>query len=356
MKGLLHYIIGCFITICFTSCIMEDVEPDVEMVNVSISVSLADAVSSRADEYTEAANDGEKMHTLRIVIVRKAQDGVVEHNRFIDLRQPLTFYGTETFEVRANEQKYIYFFVNENSTDFDDIDGVDFNKDIVVGQSFPYVDILNAKITLGINNTNVQEMGKPLPMNSLYGVKVERVDMDKRFWVVRAATKFTYILNNENNQTYKLTRLVISNQAATEHYMQQINNAIPVWSTENDGILQEITTFNTPYEGQITNHYSFEKDFNDGITVPANDQIQLEPIYLAETKSFSDYKVGNNYYMTSLSFKDLTSFTGKLEELPYQLPRNTHVVVTVNINQGEVTWEVDVFPYTGVVLEPDFGL
>lgn len=356
MKGLLHYIIGCFITICFTSCIMEDVEPDVEMVNVSISVSLADAVSSRADEYTEAANDDEKMHTLRIVIVRNAQDGEVEHNRFIDLTQPLTFYGTETFEVRANEQKYIYFFVNENHTAFENEHGFSFATDIVNGQPFPYKKLLEAKISLDVNNSNVLDMLKPLPMNSLYSLKVERVDMDKTFWVIRAATKFTYILNNENDQTYELSRLEISNQAAKEHYMHQINNAIPVWSTENNGILQDITSFNTPNEGTTTNHYSFVKDFSNPIIVPAKGQIQLAPIYLAETKCFSNYKSENNYYMTSLFFGKLTSFTGKLENLDYQLPRNTHVVVKVNINQGDVTWEVDVFPYTGVVLEPEFGL
>lgn len=356
----MHYIIGCLIAaICFTGCIMEDVEPEVEMVNVSISVSLADVVTSRA--YEDAANDYEKMHTLRIVIVRNAKDGVVEQNRLINLQQASTFHGTETFEVRANEQKYIYFFVNEEYTAFDTNAeyGFNFRNDIVVGRSFPYSKLQDARITLGVVNSKVQGMSQYLPMNSLYGLKVESEDMDETFWVVRAATKFTYILNNRNNQPYVLRRLEISHQAATEYYMQRIGDVVPVWSTGNDAIQQQNTSFNTPYEGKTPYHYSFQKDFTGGITVPANGQVQLDPVYLAETKGFSDssYKNGDeNYYTTSLSFDNLESFTGKLKELDCQLPRNTHVVVTVKINQGNATWEVDVFPYTGVNLNPGFGL
>lgn len=357
MKGLEHFILGCVITVLLTGCIMEDVEQDMKMVNVSVSVSLADAVSSRT--YTQAANDDEKMHTLRIVIVRKQPDGVVEHNRIIDLtQQPVIEHGIETFQVLANEQKYIYFFVNEKNTKFEGNTGLDFSKDVVVNQAFPQAKLEAAKISLDVNNASVQEMPKPLPMNSLYSLQVGDVDMDKTFWVIRAATKFTYILNNKNSEAYQLTRLEINHQAATGHYMQRINETIPVWSTEDENIKQEITAFNTPYEGTTTNHYSYVKDFTTPIDVPAGGTVQLEPIYLAETKYFADgvYKTGDNYYQTMLSFGELTSFTGNLENLPYQLPRNTHVVITVNINQGEVTWEVDVFPYTGIVLEPDFGL
>lgn len=360
MKGLLHYIIGCFITICFTSCIMEDVEPDVEMVNVSISVSLADAVSSRADEYTEAANDDEKMHTLRIVIVRNAKDGVVEHNRLIKLnQQPEIQHGIETFQVLANEEKYIYFFVNEETTAFQ---GEAFDFDIEQGQNFPFGTLKAKKIDLVVNNNTVQQMRTPLPMNSMYSLEVGEQDMVRTFWVTRAATKFTYVIDNrENSGAFKLTRLVIKNQALTEHYMQHNDDAdcsIPVWSTETNDILKPIESFHAPHQGTITNHYDYVKDFSQakGVAIPAGEVVTLDPVYLAETKYFGEGYGTSDYYETSLSFGDLTHFTGQLKNLPYQLPRNTHVVVTVKIKNGEVTWEVDVFPYTGVVLEPEFGL
>ena len=362
MKGLMHYIIGCLIAaICFTGCIMEDVEPEVEMVNVSISVSLADVVTSRA--YEEAADDCEKMHTLRIVIVRNAKDGVVEHNRLINLnQQPEIQHGIETFQVLANETKYIYFFVNEKSTI---VTGFNF-AEIEEGKAFPYDELKNAKISLGVNensgNITVQQMPTPLPMNSMYSLQVGNLSLSKTFWVTRAATKFTYIIDNsENLGAFKLTRLTIKNQALTEHYMQHnddADNSIPVWNTETNGILQPIESFHAPHQGTMTNHYDYVKDFSQaqGVAIPAGQAVTLDPVYLAETKYFGEGYGTSDYYETSLSFGELTHFTGQLKNLPYQLPRNTHVVVTVKIKNGEVTWEVDVFPYTGVNLNPGFGL
>lgn len=359
MKGLMHYIIGCLIAaICFTGCIMEDVEPEVEMVNVSISVSLADVVTSRA--YEEAADDCEKMHTLRIVIVRNAKDGVVEHNRLINLnQQPEIQHGIETFQVLANETKYIYFFVNEETTNFQE---PGFNFDFKAGDDFPFESLKDAKIDLALNNNFVQEMPKPLPMNSMYSLRVGEQDMSEIFWVTRAATKFTYIIDNsENLGVFKLTRLTIKNQALTEHYMQHnddADNSIPVWNTETNGILQPIESFHAPHQGTMTNHYDYVKDFSQaqGVAIPAGQAVTLDPVYLAETKYFGEGYGTSDYYETSLSFGELTHFTGQLKNLPYQLPRNTHVVVTVKIKNGEVTWEVDVFPYTGVNLNPGFGL
>lgn len=356
MKGLLHYIVGCLVTVLLTGCIMDDVEPDVKMVNVSISVSLADAVTSRA--YKDAETNAEKMNTLRIVIVRGAKDGVVEHNRFIDLTTtPVTLHGIETFQVVANEEKYIYFFVNEKATAFQ---GEAFDFDIKQGQKFPFGTLEAKKIVLVVNNNTVQQMPTPLPMNSMYSLSVGEQDMVRTFWVTRAATKFTYIIDNSKNTgEFKLTRLVIKNQAMTEHYMQHnVDGEIPVWDSETNDILQEITSFHAPRQGTMTNHHDYVQDFTDGIVIAARKKVNLEPIYLAETKYFSDeaYGTDKNYYETTLSFGELTSFTGQLTALPYQLPRNTHVVVTVTITNGNVTWEVDVFPYIGVDLNPSFGL
>lgn len=353
MKGLLHYIVGCLVTAMLTGCIMDDVEPDVKMVDVSVRVSLADAAISRA--YTVAETDAEKMNTLRIVIVRGAKDGVVEHNRFIDLKaNPVILHGIETFQVIANETKYIYFFVNEKKED------IDFDFEVEEGINFPFDDLKSAKVSREVNDGAVLQMHTPLPMNSMYSLVVEEQDMNKEFWVTRAATKFTYIIDNsENTEEFKLTRLEIKNQAVTEYYMQHnVGGEIPVWNSETNGILQDITSFDAPHQGTTTNHQDYVKDFAAGIQISKGAKVKLDPIYLAETKFFDDnvYKTGGNYYETILSFDGLASFTGQLTELPYQLPRNTHVVVTVKIGDGQVTWEVDVFPYIGVDLHPEFGL
>lgn len=373
MKGLIRFIIGCIILVLPVGCTTDDEVQETPLVDVSISVSLADAVASRG--YEDAENGDEMMHTLRIVIVRKSTDGIVEHNRLIDLTQPRTWWGMETFQVLADETKYIYFFVNEGSTKFDTNADFDFSSDIEVGKSFPYQKLSDSKVTLtGIVNGNLKmQMPTPLPMNSLYKLEVGRVSMSKTFWVTRAATKFTYIIQNNSNRDYRLSSLAISNQASTEYYMQHIDKTIPVWDeSDNCGnlnIKDEITTFNTPVEGTETSHYSFVKDYSNSIAIPSEGRVKLTPIYLAETKRFEEgvYRKNDNYYTTTLSLYGLGTFTGKLglgdsapeglrSDLPYQLPRNTHVVITVSINQSEVTWEVDLYPYTGIYLEPGFGL
>ena len=48
-------------------------------------------------------------------------------------------------------------------------------------------------------------------------------------------------------------------------------------------------------------------------------------------------------------------FRSYLPNLPH-LPRNTHVVVNVTINEQDIDCVVDVRPYTEIELEPDFGL
>ena len=82
-------------------------------VNLDISVVLSDVSDAltKADD-KDAANDNEKMQSLRIVIVRP--DLTVEANRRINLKAVLN-HEEEYFKVAANERKMIYLFVNEDT-------------------------------------------------------------------------------------------------------------------------------------------------------------------------------------------------------------------------------------------------
>lgn len=60
-------------------------------------------------------------------------------------------------------------------------------------------------------------------------------------------------------------------------------------------------------------------------------------------------RVGN----TSFGEFTLESFFPNLSALP----RNTHVVVRITINDAnDISWQVDLRPYGEVVLEPEFGI
>ena len=84
-----------------------------------------------------------------------------------------------------------------------------------------------------------------------------------------------------------------------------------------------------------------------------NTKTNEQPIYLLEGKHSDDNNKENPYLLTlGVNGTELKSY---LPNLP-QLPRNTHVVVNITINEHAMDCIVDVRPYTGITLEPDFGL
>ena len=94
-----------------------------DAVYLDINVALRDApvsgrsVSGRADEDPsyDQVTDAEKMHTLRVILVRP--DGRVEHNVYLDLTNaPVSDrYGKIRLKVQGNEEKTIYLLGNETS-------------------------------------------------------------------------------------------------------------------------------------------------------------------------------------------------------------------------------------------------
>lgn len=64
--------------------------------------------------------------------------------------------------------------------------------------------------------------------------------------------------------------------------------------------------------------------------------------------------IRKTHYLLTLGVNG-TELKSYLPNLP-QLPRNTHVVVNITINEHAMDCIVDVRPYTGITLEPDFGL
>ena len=115
----------------------------------------------------------------------------------------------------------------------------------------------------------------------------------------------------------------------------------------------------------------------------STEPVKLPSFYLSEGKyenandTYSDNTNGNNYktsYKTAItldtkdnsgevlgdrvgntSFGEFTleSFFPNLSALP----RNTHVVVRITINDAnDISWQVDLRPYGEVVLEPEFGI
>lgn len=341
-------------------------ETEAAKVKLTIGVQLTDGAAflgmQSRGSLAEAVSDGEKMQTLRIIIVRP--DGTVEHNRYYDFHQvPSTYFGTAQFEVVGGETKKVYLFANENTTftTGHKVANYDFAS-IEVGEAFPTDDITGQSIETSLIEVNdaLTQIAQPLFMSECHSVDVpEKQDKSVELIIVRAAVKFTFRIINESNEPLELNQLTISKLARREYLLP---NGV-VYDTElseedNSTYITYIKSYNVPMVGN-NEHYNFKANYD--LTVPAktltgNGELLLDPIYLLESNYDDDPNTEGRNYKISLTIGDETYENGYFDNLE-ALPRNTHVVVDVKLNSEleNFNCEVRVYPYGEYWLNPDFG-
>lgn len=331
-------------------------------VTLKIGVDISDVLpQTRADE-TVAANDAEKMHTLRIIIVRP--DGRVERDKYIVLNNPATLETCRFETIVSGESKKIYLIVNEGTEKIEDgivkkVVPYDFSK-ITAGTVFP----LNEMYALTFRvNSDTEQVAGPLPMSDVHWVDIAPVvpdgterEIECNLTVRRAAVKFSYYVTNESEKEFKAVGLEMEKMARYSYFLPR----------EFDGEYIVPSVNNNEY-------YTFKHTFPKAVVLPAKSTTEVDllkgagesPIYLLEGK-YVDKTEGKdakwNYKMALLLQRDefgekpwSTTFE-YFPDLP-DLPRNTHVVVHATIQHDlEIKWEVHVHPYISVPLEPDFGL
>lgn len=331
-------------------------------VTLKIGVDISDILSqTRADE-TVAANDAEKMHTLRIIIVRP--NGRVERVKYVVLDNPATLQTWKFDTIVSGETKQIYLIVNENTEKTEDgivkkVVDYDFSK-IKRGTVFP----LNEMYALTFRvNSDTEQVAGPLPMSDVHRVDIAPVvpdgterEIECNLTVRRAAVKFTYYVTNESEKEFKAVGLEMEKMARYSYYLpREFNDEYVVPSVNNN------------------DYYKFRHTFAQSVILAPQSQTEVDllkeagesPIYLLEGKYVDKTEGKNakwNYKMALLLQRDefgekpwSTTFE-YFPELP-ELSRNTHVVVHATIQHDlEIKWEVHVHPYISVPLEPDFGL
>lgn len=347
------------LTSCQSGSDADEPRPEAEF---KLSVALADmsrngitrSVENFYDPSGAAISDNEKMQTLRIIIVRK--DGTVEHNRYIDFsNHPSIWYGQEQFKVERGEDKEVYLFVNENSTTYYESTGktvvLSNNNFIREGSTFPTDIIKNLTVKTTIND---EVLSGPLPMCEHHTIKAEALGRDTTLFVTRAATKFTYVINNNLDKTISWSGLTIDKVSRKEYYLP--NNTTYTFTKDEKGeIISGVVEDYNVATIQNNEHYTFRRTF-DAISVAKGEEKALEPFYLLESKytdsTSSDPKLN---YKTSITLDGITLESKYLPNLS-QLPRNSHVVVYITIGKGyEISCTVDVRPYGEIILEPGFG-
>lgn len=333
-----------------SGCTRTADEPSGEPLTVTLdlSVSLSDADSSRITRTgdADAANDDEKMQTLRIVVVRP--DGRVEANRFV---KPSSAVLREEASIRvvARERKRIFLFVNEADTRIVRTDGepvgdgslLTLLSSIAEGEPFPDAEI--ASLAIGLEGESSVLTGA-LPMNESHVVEVGESDAHYDLFVTRAAVKFTFRITNRNDRELRLTGLSIDKMAHRSYYM-------PHGAVYNDD--REIVA----YDACPSEYYTYRLVGKDSgapdIVLPRDKAVELPPLYLLEGKYKPD-EDGRCDYSMGLSINGV-SLSRHFPALPL-LPRNTHVVVGIEIrSESSVSWKVDLTPYDERPLDPVFG-
>lgn len=377
-----------------------------EPVVLKVKVSLSDLLPKTRAEgdnspYAVAANDNEKVQTLRVIVVnsRNEVEGNVHINLMKDGGTPVEEQTVMMRNIASNDTKMIYLIANEEATrkspvSVGDVPLVDydFNK-IKAGGKFPIDELFELKMQLNENSDHLSNGLKGgLPMSECHRVRIPVVPPDapgrdelvgdgfflldendqiinpapgadeeifgyrQTLWITRTTVKFTCeVTNNQTAGRVKLKGLRMQKMAGEAYFLPRV--------LERDG--HEIKEFAVPVETMENNkHFEFKYDLSATEELQKGKPFVLPPIYLLEGK-YTDkngVKEGDNIcnYQAALILErdgkqDTTSYM-YLPNLPV-LPRNTHVVLRATINDpADILWKVDVVPYGEVILEPGFGI
>lgn len=300
----------------------------------------------------------ELIKTMRFIIVDG--EGKVEHNVSIG-QNPAVSTRPKLFKVKPNDTKTVYLIGNEASIPQDVLSQF---SELMPGQQFPD--------TYGSVTLSRQE-GQPLyaddqviPMTEFHSVEIGDpqydgdipVPYESTLFVTRTAIKVTFTMNVSKDYpkfSPDLISTVSINQIADMEYLFPNNTSYDPAKTPVNGDPRVITTFNTPAAAQ-TAPYTFTWEKNGETTQRT---FTIGTVYLPETL-FGTLADPKQYTITlPVNGVDLNA---ALPNLPYintpqwqALPRNTHVKVNINLNGSSLSCTVDVIPYAGIDLNPDFG-
>ena len=339
----------------------DDVSPQ-QLINYTVTFRVAgDTQGSRADgfddnDYTDGGDDGdleapdpvgdfEKLDRVRLIVTNEA--GVVEANY-------VTFSHEITVKLTTGKKK-LYIIGNEGSWDdfgsfASGIDWLSAAKGDNIG------DVYTAMLNLSAGHSVME--GTRLPITGSAEVeltepqKPEDINQSTEVWLHRAAVKFTFRMRNNTSRKYTVTDLSLGGMSTAMYLMPK-----GITMGGKDG--KTITAFDA-----VPDAATYDIVRTLAVELPAKaaeaadgEWIRLfdKPVYALEGKLLENNAPKN--YPLSITLDGLISSEMKLKEV--QLPRGTHVYVNITLNKIEdldFDWQIDLVPYAGVTLEPDFGL
>ena len=366
LNRLVNLLLFCsFSTALFTACGDSSDSPapvDAErdpMAYMSLSITAVEAssgIGSRVDDYyfEEPTLDSEKISTMRFLIVDK--DGSVEHNISIS-QNPDVMTAKRLFKVKPNETKTVYLFANEASIPEDVINVF---RNLKKGERFP-VDTYGTYTLSRSSDSPLFAAGEPIPMTEVHQVEIGAPQYDANgnpdpyeatLFVTRAAVKLSFSLNVADSyikfDPSELSEITF-NEVGDMEYLFPCNTTYePIKAPDpiDSKINRIITAYSVP-----TNAETHSWSLSWSPVGDSNRSFSAGPVYMPETK------LGNGSeqpYTITLPVNGV-ELTAPLPNLP-SLPRNTHVLVQINLKGSSMVCVVTVVPYTGVDLTPEFGI
>ncbi len=327
----------------------------------------------------------EAMHSLRMIILDS--DGVVESNSYFSFGTAReTYYHIQ--EIKPEPRKRVYLLANEESVS--EISSDD-SRFALSGSLHDLLESFKAGDTDFENKINavhyIPDFTQDIPLTSMYDVEIpDGVRLvEKDFWLVRVATKFSFVF--ENHRQYddiRVDRFEISTVADRHFLMPHFTDGripvfpgYPVWidwlkdvsdksqiDPENPSADESgwLTGYDIPSSSKqqilsYTNAFNLPKlnsSKQPGVHKIAN-------VYAAESKRMrtSGAVISNEqqYNLRIVCNNGAKTFDVVLPNLR-ALFRNTHVLVDIAFSDGEfnVVPKIDVIPFSEVILEPQFGL
>lgn len=371
----------------------EGDEPQLQTgdLNLILNIHTGDAnnglTRAEIDEnFEQATLDRELMQTLRVIIVNQ-YNGIIVHKDFINLQNATSIDGLK-YKVDFETKYKVYLIANEYGIP-------NYNQifsEIKVGQQYEKDYLENQVIEIaeaGKPIINASQSDLPVPMTEIFEITTEKpkqltvsneVIQEETFFITRAASKFSFyffkaddleLLESTENQC-EIKSIRIGGLGKNEYLFPNETDYFPEKKDRNDrnNDNRDITSFKIPNQENGTGDFTFELQtpfkLKDLPTKSPNFNIKNPTAGLSE--SGIKKHVPLIYFPESKGNEsgdlDCTiSFDGenylpavRLPNLPYKLPRNTHVVVIITVNATSIDVVVDVQPFAQVDLNPDFGL
>lgn len=364
IKHSLAVILSAFALSLLVACSSQGGHP-LEPAGASLCLNIATIGQSRAG--VESLSDNEKMQTLRVIVLHA--DGKVEHNRLYSLSGSGSESKLILLKVTPDEKKKILLFANENSVG--SVEGVEGETSVsteTLGAFFgKYPEgtggFENAVRGLYFNPVywdSAEEEFLPIPMSSEYVLEMGKGSVERTFYVVRVATKFTINFENWRDEDVIVSDLRIVRPADRNYLMAHVNDfpdsdSYPGWIDWLKEVSEKSSENDTEAASWMMNYdlpgVAKHEVYTHGGTLTVKELDKTDMVfYLPESKNLKESEVTHGEQEYMLSFK----VTGREEPFSFALPnlkalfRNTHVVINIAMYTDRVLFRISVEPW-------DFG-